>query len=87
MKRAEREPRWFIETPLQSRANDDIAYSLLEELTKLEAEEFRDDQALTGLASLDGLAATFRLQAGSENPIDIVMRQACWLRFRLRTKN
>lgn len=75
MKRAEREPRWFIETPLQSRANDDIAYSLLEELTKLEAEEFRDDQALTGLASLDGLAATFRLQAGSENPIDIVMRQ------------
>jgi len=37
LRREEREPKWHIESPLQTRANDDIAFSLVEELTKMEA--------------------------------------------------
>lgn len=75
LRRDEREPRWHIDTPLQCRANDDIAYSLLEELTTMQAEEFRDDQALTGLAAVDEQTAVFRLEKGAETPLEISLRQ------------
>lgn len=75
LRREERKARWHIETPLQSRANDDIAYSLLEELTLMEAVEFRDDQALAGTASLDGKSAMFRLEKGPGTPLEITLRQ------------
>lgn len=75
LRRDEREPRWHIDTPLQCRANDDIAYSLIEELAKMEAEEFRDDQALTGLAAVDEQTALFRLEKGTETPLEISLRE------------
>lgn len=75
LRREEREPRWHLETPLQCRANDDIAYSLLEELSQMEAEEFRDDLALAGMASLDGQTAVFRLETGTGTPLEIMLRQ------------
>jgi hypothetical protein len=53
-----KEPRWFLTRPIQCRANDDIAYSILEELAAMRASRFIEDRGLSaGTQNTQGAAA------------------------------
>ncbi len=75
--RDEKQPRWFLTKPIQCRANDDIAYSILDELASLRAGSFVEDRALaTGTQGAEN-AATFVIQP----------RQGEAIRIQLESKN
>ncbi len=78
LKREPNAPRWYVERPLKARANDDIAYSILDELSKLEIDEFLDPRAAAtaGLATSTGPdMAIFRLEEQSGDQITVRLRE------------
>ncbi|MEO0446360.1 MAG: DUF4340 domain-containing protein [Verrucomicrobiota bacterium] len=73
-RRLEGEQRWFLRAPLAARANDDLCLSLLEELSRLEAESFLDDQSILGREARPETEALFQLHLagrGDEDPLEI----------------
>lgn len=71
-------PRWYIIKPLQTRANDDIAYSLLEEIVGLTAELIVDDAppaAADPVAPEAENTAVIELHPQNGEPIEVVLRQ------------
>jgi hypothetical protein len=67
------EPRWFITRPIQCRANDDIAYSLLEELASMRAETFIEDRALPAAAQINQAAASFALRPKKGDAVQLTL--------------
>ncbi len=74
LRRDAERPRWYLERPLQTRANDDIAYSLLEELSQLEAEDFLEPGAFPQPGEIDGSTAIFRIWPEGEKAVTIWLR-------------
>ncbi len=71
-------PRWFVQQPLKARANDDIAYSILDDLSKLKIIEFLDPRAAatTGLSGGIGPnSAVFALQPQGGKPFTVKLRE------------
>jgi hypothetical protein len=60
--RDEKEPRWFLTKPIRCRANDDIAYSILEELASRRASRFIEDRTLSAGTQVGQGAASFELR-------------------------
>ena len=73
LEREEGAPRWSILKPLQARANDDIAYSIVEEISELEAESIVDETpAAAENGAIDENTAMFVLQPQKGDPIELV---------------
>jgi len=71
--RSDDEPRWFLTRPIQCRANDDIAYALLEELAGMTASAFIEDRALPAGGQVNQAAATFVIQPRQGKPVQLTL--------------
>jgi hypothetical protein len=71
--RAPEAPRWFIKRPIQCRANDDIVYSLLEELGAMRAASFIEDRALPASAQMNEGAALFDIQTRKGSAVKLTL--------------
>ena len=71
--RDEKTPRWFLTKPIQCRANDDIAYSILEELSSMRAAEFMEDRALPAGTQVNEGAATFVIRPQQGDPVRVTL--------------
>ena len=71
-------PRWFVQQPLKARANDDIAYSILADLSKLKVVEFLDPRAAATAGLSGGIgpnSAVFQLRPQGGKPFTIKLRE------------
>lgn len=73
-------PVWHIRRPLQTDANNDIAYSLIAEICELEAEQFLDADGLAALGrwnenELDAQTALFQIKTDLNEEFEIVLRE------------
>ncbi|MEM1296680.1 MAG: DUF4340 domain-containing protein, partial [Verrucomicrobiota bacterium] len=78
MRREPDAPRWYVERPLKARANDDIAYSILDELSKLRIDTFLGEQVEGSAALGSGVqpnSANFRLLPQGGKPFTIRLRE------------
>lgn len=78
LKRELKEQRWFLTRPIQARANDDIAYSLLEEVDQMEVESFIDDKTIPPLLSsgaMDPRTAYFELRTDQGKVIKLQLKE------------
>tara|TARA_R110002096_G_scaffold200639_1_gene384613 strand:- start:24920 stop:26875 length:1956 start_codon:yes stop_codon:yes gene_type:complete len=78
LKREPDAPRWYVERPIKARANDDIAYSILNELSQLQVDEFLDEQvgSASGVGSGgDPDTAVFKLKPQGGKPFTVRLRE------------
>lgn len=71
-------PRWYVERPLKARANDDIAYSIIDELSKLRIDSFlgEDVGAMAALGSgVQPNTAIFKLMPQGGKPFTVMLRE------------
>ncbi|MFT5470896.1 MAG: hypothetical protein ACI8UO_006028, partial [Verrucomicrobiales bacterium] len=70
-------PIWSVLKPLQARANDEIAYLIIDEITNLRASTIVDEPpAIAPTEALDENTAVFILRPQGGEPIELIFRQA-----------
>jgi len=73
-------PRWHLKRPLQTRANDDIAFSIIQEVCELSADEFLETESEASVGrfnanELDANSVLFKLRTDVGEEYEVLLKE------------